>query len=921
MRTKVLAHAGLGLAIVILPLAASAQEPIASTNLTEGASKTTLATLLEAESYVAPPTTIADFINAPRHENYILSNLSPDKKVFLITESAGMPSVNEMGKPWLNLAGVQVDPKAFRARSMTTGGALGYTLFDWKTEKKTPVEVPVKGARVGSAVWSPDGSKLAFLVHTEDATMLAVADCANGRSRLVTKTPLLATQVTRPEWTADGKSLFAVFVPDKKIAPAPLLIATQPHVRMSEPSKNPTRTFREASLLSNMHDQEMFEAYITGQLAKVDASSGRMERIGEPKMYRSIDPSPDGKYVRVTTTLKPFSYIVQASSFGSLEQVVDLTGKELVMVSRRPLRIGSGGGPADPTGFDPTGFDPDQAALAGYDWADREFMVEQRGGGQGRGGGRFGQAAGGGGTGRRGLGWAPDGNGMIFLQVEPLAGRRNNDDAEEQGSQEPAPRNRKDRVMRWSAPFGRDDAKPIYEVEGTISSAQFGSDGKTLFVTENSGTGSTTYAVDLSDTTKKVAILTQRGGGENAGVSGGPGGGRPGAPAAQASDNFYDNPGNWVTKSNENGVSTIWVSSKNEVFLSGTEYNKDPDKVAPRPFFDAVSLADGKKRRIWQSSADVFESISAYLDDEGAQVVMSRQSPTMIANSYLASTAGGEVKSLTKNTDYIPAVTGAQRDRIQITRPDGFKFWVEVTTPAGWKKGDRLPAFFWFYPREYTDQATYDRQFRTRNKNTFPAVGSTSKDLLILFGYAVVEPDCPIVGPTGRMNDSYVPDLRANLYATINELDKQGYIDRDKLGIGGHSYGAFSTANAMVYTPFFKAGIAGDGAYNRMLTPMSFQSETRQLWEARETYLTMSPLLYAEQITGALLMYHGEADQNVGTDPINSERMFHALDGLGKTVSMYMYPYEDHGQVAKETILDQWARWIAWLDKYVKGEK
>jgi dipeptidyl aminopeptidase/acylaminoacyl peptidase len=122
----------------------------------------------------------------------------------------------------------------------------------------------------------------------------------------------------------------------------------------------------------------------------------------------------------------------------------------------------------------------------------------------------------------------------------------------------------------------------------------------------------------------------------------------------------------------------------------------------------------------------------------------------------------------------------------------------------------------------------------------------------------------------------------------------------------------------MVHTPFFKAGIAGDGAYNRLLTPMAFQTEQRILWEARETYLTMSPMLYAEQLTGALLMYHGIADQNVGTDPINSERLFHALDGLGKTAALYMYPYEDHGQVAKETILDQWARFIAWLDKYVK---
>jgi dipeptidyl aminopeptidase/acylaminoacyl peptidase len=191
--------------------------------------------------------------------------------------------------------------------------------------------------------------------------------------------------------------------------------------------------------------------------------------------------------------------------------------------------------------------------------------------------------------------------------------------------------------------------------------------------------------------------------------------------------------------------------------------------------------------------------------------------------------------------------------------------------------------------------------------------------LLITQGYAVVQPDAPIVGPSGRMNDNYVNDLRNNLSAVIDELDRLGYIDRSRLGIGGHSYGAFSTVNAMVHTPFFKAGIAGDGAYNRTLTPNNFQSERRDLWEARDTYLSMSPFLYADHLTGNLLMYLGAEDQNVGTDPTNSLRLLHALQGMGKTAALYIYPYEDHGQVTKETILDQWARFTAWLDLYVKS--
>ena len=168
------------------------------------------------------------------------------------------------------------------------------------------------------------------------------------------------------------------------------------------------------------------------------------------------------------------------------------------------------------------------------------------------------------------------------------------------------------------------------------------------------------------------------------------------------------------------------------------------------------------------------------------------------------------------------------------------------------------------------------------------------------------------------MNDNYVADLRNSLWAVIDELDKRQIIDRDRLGIGGHSYGAFSTANALAHTPFFKAGIAGDGNYNRTLTPMSFQSERRHIWNARETYFRMSPLLWANQVNGALLMYHGADDANSGTFPINSPRMFQALNGLGKDVALYVYPYETHGPGSEETILDLWARWIEWLDIYVK---
>ncbi|MEX1182061.1 MAG: prolyl oligopeptidase family serine peptidase, partial [Gemmatimonadota bacterium] len=384
-------------------------------------------------------------------------------------------------------------------------------------------------------------------------------------------------------------------------------------------------------------------------------------------------------------------------------------------------------------------------------------------------------------------------------------------------------------------------------------------------------------------------------------------------------EDFYENPGSLVTKEADFGGDVVRMSSDGTaVFLSGMQYFEDREQQAPHEFIDRVDIGTGEKTRIYQGDNDgVFERVVAVLDDDATRLVVSRESPTQVPDSWLRE--GAELHRLTNNTDYTPAVTRAQRRRFSVTRADGFKFEVDVTLPADFRPGSRLPAMFWFYPREYTDQEGYDRTLRTYNANRFPNVGTRSMDFLTLLGYAVVEPDAPIIGESGRMNDNYEHDLRNNLAATIDHLDREGIIDRDRLGVGGHSYGAFSTVNAMVHTPFFKAGIAGDGNYNRTLTPLGFQSERRDLYEGRETYLAMSPYLYANNLTGALLMYHGMDDQNVGTHLTHSIRLFHVLNGLGKTAALYMYPYEDHGPATLETNLDLWARWTAWLDRYVKN--
>jgi dipeptidyl aminopeptidase/acylaminoacyl peptidase len=490
--------------------------------------------------------------------------------------------------------------------------------------------------------------------------------------------------------------------------------------------------------------------------------------------------------------------------------------------------------------------------------------------------------------------------------------------------------------MQWLAPFGKDDVKVVYETPQRITSVQYSPDCQWLFLTQTIENQRQILAVDLKDPKTPYVIYTSgtAGGGDQDPAVESP----FSPPADDLPETGYDDeqpakkgsgfgggtgfaPG-LMTRSNPGDARVVRISSKGEVYIAGTD--RSGGAIFPRPYIDKISIKSGEKTRIFAGRPDLLETIDAVDGDDIKIVFTTRQKKDLVPDCFLNDLPSGKSEKLTNNVDQTPWYHQLLVQRFEVTRVDGFKFWVRVTLPAN--ADGKLPALFWIYPKEYTDQADYKKKTSGlggakggADSGRFVSPAVRSMALLTQLGYAVVEPDVPIVGPAGKINDNYVPDLRNSLWAVIDELDKRGIIDRDKLAIGGHSYGAFSTANALAHTPFFKAGIAGDGNYNRTLTPMTFQTEKRNLWEARETYLGMSPLLWADRINGALLMYHGMEDANVGTNPINAEHLFMALRGLGKPAALYMYPYEGHGPIALETTLDQWARWTVWLDTYVKN--
>jgi dipeptidyl aminopeptidase/acylaminoacyl peptidase len=869
------------LLIALLPLSLVAQGPPAQ--------KTWADDVLKQEGYATPPKELADAVLAPRHLNVSLANTSRDKKWFLDEIGDGPVAMKTFSKPFHELGGAFIDYKANRARALTIRNNVGIQIISAADGTRRTIQVPA-GARVSNATWSPDSTTIGFFVHADDATHIYAADVVTGKSRQVTKTPVLATLVSSFEFTEDGKQIAAVLVPEGRapMPPAPSAPAG-PTVKIADSDKNRLRTF--PSLMSTPYEKELLEWHATGQVVLIDVAKGTLKKLGSPTMVRAIDASPDAKFVRVTRMVKPFSYDVPVNSFGQIEEVWDAEGKVLAKVTERPINLGV---------QDDTQPPPDPAA----------------------GGGRGGQQ-----QGKRDIAWRADGQGLTFLEQEPAppseggrSGQGGRQGRAAQAADDPdagqgrgrgaAPR--KDRLYQWLPPFDDASKKVIYENNTRMNGARYSPDLRILFFNERVGQNTVENAVYLNDTSKKYTLaryraedvyanpgtlVSTRGGGGGGGRGGG-GGGRGGGGG---------------------GTGPVLLSADGQsVFFQGATYDKNPTEVGPKSFIDKVAITTGEKQRIYESDNNgVFERVSTVLDPEAGRFIVTREAPALVPQAILVD--GGRRTQLTQNVDHTPDITKAKVERFTVERPDGFKFRVTVTLPQDHVQGTRLPAIFWFYPREFQDQESYDRPDRTFNKNSFPSFGTRSIEYFVRLGYAVVEPDSPIVGPQGRMNDNYVHDLRSNLSAVIDELDRRGLADRSRLAIGGHSYGAFSTVNAMVHTPFFKAGIAGDGAYNRTLTPIGFQSERRDLWEAPNVYLGMSPFLYANNLTGALLMYHGLADQNVGTDPINSIRLYHALNGLGKTTALYLYPLEDHGPASRETLLDLWARWAAWLDKYVKN--
>lgn len=450
----------------------------------------------------------------------------------------------------------------------------------------------------------------------------------------------------------------------------------------------------------------------------------------------------------------------------------------------------------------------------------------------------------------------------------------------------------RDQVFTLPAPFAG-KGNPLVKTINRFAGIMWGDDKKAILYDRWWDTrNSKTYVFNPSRANQKARVISDRN-----------------------YQDRYSDPGNFVSTRNQWGSSVLAMKNGN-AFLLGEGFS---DK-GQFPFVDKMDLESGKTDRLYQSEyTDKIESLRDY-DVEQNRLMVRIESPTEFPNYAFRDVRSGKVTPITKFENPFAALGEVHKEVISYKRDDGLDLSGTLYLPVGYEKGKKYPMILWAYPREYKDKASAGQTTSNPNSFIYPYYGSPV--YWVTRGYVVLDAAAfPIVGEGDtEPNDSFRKQLVSNGKAAIDAVDELGYIDRERVAVGGHSYGAFMVANLLSHSDLFAAGIARSGAYNRTLTPFGFQSEQRSYWDAPEVYNTMSPFMHAEKMKTPLLLVHGEADNNSGTYPLQSERYFNALKGLGATVRLVMLPKESHGYRAKESILHLLWEQDQWMEKFVKNK-
>ena len=777
-------------------------------------------------SYKTPPKDISDMLLAKASPN-----VSVDDKGewMLFIESNSYPSVEELARPELKIAGLRINPNNFApSRQNFINSLILRNVATGKDHKITGLPALLSA---GSISWSPNDKKIAFTQTSSSRVDLYVIDVATQKAMLVNKTALNVIGGGY-QWYDDNTLMYRTAIKPASAAPPKPAMPKGPTTQENYGKATPRPTFQD--LIKSPYDEQLYEFYASTQLVK--NINGIETKIGSPAIYNSINISPDKKYMLIRTLKKPFSYTVPAGGFPSNVFIADMNGKPVKQLADLPSAETA-----------PSGNDNVQLVPRSFDWRDDEPAT---------------------------ITWCmPLDSGFIKKNVDFH-----------------------DVVYGLAAPFNT-ESKHLFKTKMRYQGTSW-SNATFALVFEALRGKQQTQTSRYNPTTGEIEKLMERN-----------------------TTDAYTNPGNPVTEKNQWGREVVKLIDNGSKMLMNNTSGSSPK--GDLPFLATFDLTTKKTDIIWRSNEGYYESVISVLNADRLEVLTRKENEKEVPNYWIKNLKAKIAdRQLTNFINPYPQLEGVTKEKIRYKRADGVDLTGDLYLPKGYNKtrDGKLPVFIWAYPAEYNSAA--DAAQIRGSEHRFTLLNWGSAIFYVTQGYAVLNnAEMPIVatGKDKKPNDNFIEQLTMNAEAAINMLDSIGVGDKNRMSVGGHSYGAFMTANLLAHTKLFKAGIARSGAYNRSLTPFGFQNEDRTYWQATDLYNSMSPFNYADKIKAPILLVHGEMDNNTGTFPIQSERMFNAIKGNGGTVKYVSLPYESHGYQGRENILHMLNEQFTWLEKYVKN--
>ncbi|MCP3919439.1 MAG: S9 family peptidase [bacterium] len=773
------------------------------------------------EGYRLPPQDVVDIVDAAPAPSV---SISPDGRWKLATHRSALPSIADVSRRMLRLAGMRIDPAA-NAR-FTTRFIERITLSQLEGEDVLEVKVN-PGNRIASVMWAPDSAHFVYTVVIDDGSELWAVAPADLERRSWRVTGRLNTVLGGPSFSADGKRILCRLVPpDRAGEPAPPAAPSGPNIQSTEGERSPLRTYQD--LLASEHDAQLFEHYATAELVSFPLAGGE-GHVHARGMVTSASFSPDGEWLLHTRIERPFSFLMPYYSFPSktavrrADRALEGGGEDYVLISKRPLQK--------------------NVPIGGVA------------------------------TGRRDVQWKASAAATLAW-VEALDG----------GDPERKVEHR-DQWWTLAAPFEGGPSE-LARVEHRARGLDWFADPEHFLTSEYDRDRRWTRTI--LHTPQRTSVLEDR-----------------------SVRDRYGDPGSLVT---ERGPFGRRVVRRDGVHAWRTGDGASPEGVLP--FLDRLNLGTLETERVWRSAEDAYESVVKVLEGATPALVTRHQTKTDPPN-YRLRRPGTDVVALTRFADPTPQLRGVTKKLLRYERADGVPLSGTLYLPANYQEGERLPLFVWAYPREYNDPRTAGQV--TTSEHRFTSISGSSHLVLVTQGWAVLDgATMPVIGDAETMNDTFREQIVDAAEAAIAAAVGEGVADPARVAVGGHSYGAFMTANLLAHCDLFRAGVARSGAYNRTLTPFGFQSERRTVWQALETYCAVSPFMHADKIGEPILLVHGEVDNNSGTFPMQSRRLFQAIKGNGGTARLVMLPNESHGYRARESVLHVHAETIDWLERHVK---